>query len=915
MQSKDSSGLFGEIWQYFRDFLLPKDYDVEIMSVQPVQENQSSLPISNQIAGSSTQTIEKPIASTNADISLDITAPPNVCETDIQPQDEIEFIPPIPLDTRGHSCLFDIRKFASWSGPDGERGLDAAMKLFASQYPGHTIEAEQALTQGQLERDLYNKAYQLGFGKQSEEILKKLLDTNDLTNDIRVNKRMQSQYKKGISSRQRKDEERSLRKKGTALSNVQARTASITPTDLPKATISSRPHANPSNPDNLKANSNAKPRATRPVPTALPKAPLTSRPLTNHPIPDSLHANDMRCLKPKNHWQFIIDESGSTFDDTAIEATQKKLGRFVGILVPFDQTVLTTLPHSWHAVDKNISEIDSVLQSILDAPVGVLGIDVRSVPFTPGERWMDGVALLIDWVLRLLPMDGETHIEVMIENRGLFKAGQSWEVVRRDCMRRLAFAYPERALHIDLDINVIEKKGTHLNGYADAVAFTWAKTTDSSKERLKRAGLEGTCLLSSGAGIDARSMLNAWDAFAQGVHLPPSLWWDMLETTDVLNPAALISTLLNLVGRELRTKPKLWGSLLAEVKGRMAIGPVDLQRLATGIDWLQRYKPKDCVILPSMRLIWLTVQLALANHMGKIEEKWQSELELIEKQIFDEAAPLVCYAHLHRAVAATNRYDFGLAGRILGDWKHLPPSVPGLKHWAQVQSSLGQHAAFLGDNSRAIEFFRKALSAFFKLSDPEARISNELQTGCYLAIAMMDHSGSDNNAVRMAVESVTGPLPEAAARLAISSNPADRYAHHLLMRWLAYRCDEEVLTEYLKIRNSWHVGNGHPWPLIQLYRGILMYHSHPDEAKEFVLDAAERAFADDQGPVVRLIGSCCRVVAIGMGEPWPDSEAELNKLFNALPLAAERITRLKSAIKDRIEPTELLPSVLQFNFR
>jgi hypothetical protein len=878
MQSKNNLNLFDEIWKFFRETFLPKDSDVAISPIQPEQEDQTQTLIADKGVDSNTQTVEEVALSIASDTSADITSSLDLYDPNTQVPDDTEPVIPTPIDEKGDACLSDIRKFASWDGPDGAKGLKAAKNLFVSQYPGNTIEVEQAIAKGLFEKDLYKKAYQLGFGKQSEEKLQELVDSVGASaNDINYS-RMKNQYFAGRNSRKRTDEQKKLKKKGAALSNVQPRSAS-------------------------------------PVKTVLPKAPLSTRPCASQSIPGNLHANDLRCLKPANHWQLIIDETGTTFDETAIEASQKNLGRFVGIIVPAGRTVLPNLPLFWHAVDKSIDEIDRVVQSVLDAPVGVLGIDVRFVPVTPGERWMDGVALLIDWVLRLLPVEGKTRIEVMIEQRGLFQAGQSWEIVRRDCLRRHAFAYPQRALQIDLDISVIEKKGTPLNGYADAIAFTWAKTTDSSKERLKRAALDGTCLLSSGAGIDARAILNAWDAFAQGVHLPPSIWWDMLGTMDALNPASLISAFLNLVGKELQTKPIFWGALLAEVKLRMSSAPVDLRRLATGIDWLQHCKPKDCMMLPAMRLIWLTVQLALANHMGKIEEKWQSELERIEKQIFDESAPLVCYAHLHRAVAATNRYDFGMAGRILEDWTKLPPSVPGLQHWAQVQSSLGQHAAFLGENDRAIELFRNALNAFSRLSDPEARLSNQRQTGCYLAIALMDQPNSNDDDVRRAVEQITGPLPDIVANIAMSANPDDRFAHHLLLRWLAYRGNDETLMEYLKIRNSWHVGDGHPWPLIQIYRGILMYHSHPEEAKEFVLDAAKRAFADDQGPVVRLIGSCCRVVAIGMGEPWTNGEVELNKLAEILPLASARIERLKSTIQNPIAPLSLISEVLPFNFR
>ncbi len=540
----------------------------------------------------------------------------------VTPQDA-ESAPTVPIDSAGRAKLDNIRFFASWIIPDGKSRLKCACTLFNEEYPGNTTEVEKAIANGRHDCELCDQARKLGLNGTPEQVAKEqLMSALPPDTPLMIRERIRDYYEKGLRAFERDRSERDKKKRGEPLSQVQ--------------------------PPKLKSS-----------PTVLPGPLLSDHRQSTLPKTVCLHLNDLRNQKPQSHWQLNIDETGDVFDETANQfPLSRRTGRFVGLLVSADKHVLPALDRGWHAVDCTDTEgIDRVVQAVLDAPVGVFGIDVRSLPMTHGERWLDGVALLIDWTLRLMPVDAQCTLQVKVEQRGVFSAGQSWDVVRRECLRRLALAYPHRASRIDLQIEVVLKTGTPLNGYVDAIAFTWAGSTDSSKARLKFSGWEGTCLLNSSAGTDARTMLYAWDAFAQGVNLPPGLWWDMVCSSDARNPAAFMPALLNLVGNETITLPSVWAVFLAEVKARMAATPVDLQGLAAAVDWLQRYQPADATILPAMRLIWLTVQLAHANHTGRTEQQWQAELERLGDQLLDESAPLVCHADLHRAVAATNRYD------------------------------------------------------------------------------------------------------------------------------------------------------------------------------------------------------------------------------------------------------------------
>lgn len=807
---------------------------------------------------------------------------PDACHEVIADQQDAATISVTPLDAVGRKRLDEIQKLASWDSADAKSMVSSAIALFSEAYSGHDDEIEQALATGRQVLALKTIAYELGCGGTSELVARQhLLPLLPSTIPVFVRAKIQERYERGYLNYRRKNLEAEKRMSGKPLSDIQPPNIAFAPTLLPNSALQDR-------------------RGVK---------------LINA---NGLHPNDLRVQQPSSHWELVIDETGDTFDETALHSSGRHLGRFVGVLVPIGNNDLPPLNSGWHAVDcADTSEIDRVVQTVLSARVGVLGIDVQCLPVTPGERWLDGIALLIDWTLRLMPVaDAPCRVDVKIEQRGAFEAKQSWDVVRRDCLRRLALAFPHRALRIDLQIEVVGKTGSPFNGFVDSIAYTWAESTDSSKARLKCSGWQGTCLLRSSEGADARAMLHAWDAFAQGVNLPAGLWWGMVCSADARNPAAFMSSFLTLVGNEAKASPTVWSGFLTETKARMAATPVDLQRLAAAVDWLQQYQPPHASILPALRLAWLTIKLARTNHVGMAEQQWQAELEQLGDQLLDEAAPLVCHADLHRAVAATNRFDFNRAQQALARWQGRSPAEPGLRYWGQLQSSFGQHAAFLGDNEKAVTFFLEAMKTFDRLSDPEARRRDKLQTGCYLAIALMDNTKVPPEEVRTAVELVVGTLPDAAIRLATSCEPTDRYAHHLLLRWLTHRGDAKVQASYIRKRDSWKTGDGHPWPLIQLYRGILLHETDSDTARCLALDAANRAFSAEQGPTVRLIGACCRCVAADWGAPWPEAGQELEYLEQQLPAAAENTGKLKVAMQtSSYAPRAMLASILPFNFR
>ncbi len=642
-------------------------------------------------------------------------------------------------------------------------------------------------------------------------------------------------------------------------------------------------------------------QATRPVLTPSPKIHLPPPPL-------GLHPNDIRALAPSPAWTLLLDETGADFGGERLQSGRK--GRFVGLLVRNANSGLPDLQSGWHAVDcRDVQQMDAVIQAVLDAPCGILGLKVEALPETVGERWLDGMRALLDWTLRLLPLDGPTQLDVAIEARPPFKPGTVPDTVCRDAIAMLARSWPERAKFIDLRAKFINKDQHPQNGYVDALAFIWGSSGQHSKDCLRRSGLLNTCFLD----FNASHLAACWDHWDRPGGVDPVRWAALVTTPAASDSCSLVSALLGAVAAECRADIQRWTGYLEETRRHLYSGAVDIAAVGAMTEWLDSAKPPESTVPPLVQLVWLTAKLARVNHLGRLEQEWMEKFQELSLALRVEAAPLCCHADLHLAVNATNRFDFALAAELLKLWEGVLPAVPGLRYWGQLHSSIGQHHAFLGNFAAARESFATALGAFEQLSDPAEKSRNIVQTACYDAIVAMDDPSLPAEEVRALVTGLTGYLPEFVASRAASSK--DKYVHHILLRWLVTRGDEATARAYVGAREQWQASEGHPWPLILLYRGILLRGISPREALQLAMDAAANAFHAEQGPTVTLIGACCRKIAEAWGEPWPEAAACLDSLKRALPMAAHHIEALAEPMEPHSDPILLLQRVLPFNFR
>lgn len=619
-------------------------------------------------------------------------------------------------------------------------------------------------------------------------------------------------------------------------------------------------------------------------------------------------------LLPSKAWTLLIDETGADFvtgADKTLDPRQK--GKFVGILIA-DEHRLAPLPIIFHATGKTPdAELDKHMQALLDSPAGVFGLTIDELPAGFGDRWLHGVQEIVHWTFRLLPLQARKSckLQVLIEQRGVHIDQSDWSATAAEMLRHYSEADPDRAACLMADIKVVKKDTHPALGYADLVSFTWGSPSRNSQARLHQSGLLGNCLQEG----NSAALRKDWDLLAKGRRLEGSAWRALLAGPDSKISESITATILFRLQEACRKDFTLWKSYLDASHAHLESKAVDLRAMGTELRWLDGCRPIGAAFPDPVQLTWLTIQLAQANHLGETEFVQEKELEGLAGKLLDEDARLVCLADLHRAVSQFNRYDFVGAENALLKWKAYPPSVPGLQMWGRIQGSLGQAVAFQGRYAEALDYFLQAFGAFEKLSGKDLGELEKRHTGGYWAVAAMDDVNIGLNEVVRKVSYVTGDIAVAIPQLSRSSRDSDKFAHHLLLRFLVHRGLPEQVEAYLGHRDAWGAGVGHPWPLIECYRAILLREKHPEIALDRLCAGIDMCLGRGQGPRDGLIGAALSVIAHHWGREWLEAEDVFRQLESDMPNASEQIHGLKTMLDSPQIPKLILARALPFRFR
>ncbi|MBK8972688.1 MAG: hypothetical protein IPM37_15650 [Hahellaceae bacterium] len=665
-------------------------------------------------------------------------------------------------------------------------------------------------------------------------------------------------------------------------------------------------------------------------------AQLTVKHTTLKPVSlrEGVHPSSLRHQAAQKHWEVLIDETGKSFGSEvdAMGIRDKDLGRIVALAVPVGQA-LPKLKVGFHAVDAPPAEVDKAVEAILENPVGVFGFTLKDAVPGLDRHWLSAVETMMRWVLRQLPFPDHdlsaesqsgpgSSVKFAIEQRDDYEPGTSLSVVCRMLHAELTELDP-RFKHVHLSAEFIGKDENVLNGYVDAIAYTWGSNSAVSKKRLKASRFVGHCLLQP----DEAAMERLYLAVDRHLELEPVDWYFLVANLQNEPAGSLAVELATRLGEKVSKELAVWRRYLSHVQMLMQQKRYVLVELAAALEWLQKWQPAQGEMPPLARLNWHSARLACANHFGATALADARASMALAEDLREEASPDACEADLRIAVAATNAFQFELAANALHHWIGTAPAIPGLKNWCKVQSSLGQHAAFMGEFDDALGYFDAALEGFARLTDRQAAKRDQQQTQAYRLITRMDqllqNGAKADDTLIAELTDYLGTTPDKAAASSFFAQDLKRYQHHVFLRaMMAFpETFERVATRYLGGEAEWSAGKGHPWPLIDAYRAILLASRNKSVSAKTLGQCSLDALAQEESPLLRWMHCVLAVALSAAGIPVSWGEAvSLDEFDFSLPNAPlQALTDWSNAVAGEVRytPAEImleLGQCLPFNF-
>lgn len=662
-------------------------------------------------------------------------------------------------------------------------------------------------------------------------------------------------------------------------------------------------------------------------------------------VPDAMYRkcpNDISKLPKSDVWEVCVDESYLGKDTPGVRAGdfygKEGSGLIAGVvfspanpLPPIQQLhCCTKNPRDAPKTEAELRQEEAALDTILKHPAcGVLALPARAQEMTLGYT-----DLLISWtcvMITLLPLpdgDGEVTVRCHVEPRPELQFPSDFEVYRRSCERQLRDAFPALARRIRLECDALPKvrdgNEKTLNSYPDIVAHTCQHLGPVAQQRFARTKWSGVCYLDSEPAQVERMI----QTLLQGKRLEESAWTVFLKCEEV----GLVRALVAHVGERARNDCAEWQYYLGRVADHLWSGAIDMRLLRLQVKWLETYLPRD-PLPKKAELLWLTAQLALANHEGKVvramSDAIRKRFDSVCEQLYDDDAGLVCRAVLNLAVAYTNAYEFEMALAVLQVPLGKERALVGLENYGQLLSSAGQHFAFMGDTESAIGQFKAAIACFDGLSDPSARNLNIGITSAYLATAVMD--GRPTEAISALAYYLLGDAKASMDRLVAETERlaqvsaesfADKFKHHIVLRYLVSAEREDPLRKAYRAcghDGKWSVpGEGHPWELIEFYRALLTVPDTPERRRHF--ERAYQIAVREGGDTVMVIAAVIAGAALRDGgniELWNSRLAEACRQISHLRALWDngRFQLLASQTEEGLSALDLAQKVLPFNFR
>lgn len=643
---------------------------------------------------------------------------------------------------------------------------------------------------------------------------------------------------------------------------------------------------------------------------------------------DGQHPNSLHRQPPATHWRIYIDETGSVFDEqaSALKATDKDVGRIVALAVP----ATTQLPElkDFHAADASPAQVDKVLQTLLDAQVGILGFSVQDST-ARHSYWLGQVMHLIRWTLLQLPVPENApscQVQIYIEQRDGYSSADSLRILARTLESEFRALDPERFCHLGLKLEFMEKSHP-MNGYVDAVAFTWGSPAGISKDRLKKSQLRGHCLIDAAQ----QSLHHLFLSLSEHTPLDPRDWYALCSAASSDREGGFLHRSLARIGAQAQQTRQLWQRYLGEVQQRLAHKQYRLSELGHALAWLKRHAPAGQTLPEGPQLLLLTNELALHNHLGRADPDLLLQCLELAMHLRDEDPALATETLLRIATASTNHFEFTAVKKDIENWLQQPVAVPGLLLYGKLQSTLGQIAAFTGHSEQALQQFDAALASFARLSDPEQAQREQAQTRSYRLAAQMDAClqqswpQAQTQALLQALQQGLGDKePQSLSRSLAHSGQDQRFAHYLWLRALVHLPQQldAARQAYVQLQHQWQDGTDHPWPLINAYRAWLLSDAgHTTLAQEYMLQAIDACMDASHGPTLQWMAEVLRTLAQALGLALPvtaqPSAGQRQHLHALLPHAPHTALAAFVQAGGNMAPQQLLlhlAACLPFNF-
>ena len=638
----------------------------------------------------------------------------------------------------------------------------------------------------------------------------------------------------------------------------------------------------------------------------------------------STHPNDITTLAPGRSWTVYLDESYHGDED---EFETGGDGIMAGIICR-DDVPLKPLPNlhcAQDATDERLDAQDKALDDILHHPnCGVLAIP--SYVYDVAMGWDDALVSWVDVMVRLLPFPkGEevVAIRVCVEPHDPYRTTQDFRALKLVCEKSLKDSFPERAQRVRISFEAMPKpKPDELscNAYPDIIGFTCLRQSGpnpdhTARQRYVKSGWRGVCHLN----ISPKRISRLLRCFYRSEPLDAATWASLASSDDI----GILGALAARFGERAKASPAEWDRYLGYLCAHLTSGAIDMKMLRQQVAWLRRYQPQ--AIAKKSQLMWLTAQIALANHEGKNAAVAGSELRRafdgLCEGLYDEAAPLVCEATLNLAVAYTNGYEFEMALALIQSLLGKDRATVGLSGYGKLLSTAGQHFAFLGMAEEAIAKFNEALSCFARLTDGKERAINLDITRAYLATVTMDARPAEVRRVLALYllgdeKASEEALLRETARLA--GERQAKFHHHILLRHIATQPDDEFLrSAYVGAHAKWcRPSVGHPWELIEFYRAQLL---PIGEERARRLDTAWRLALVEGGETLMVIAAVIAGAALadGLEGEWPARFKRAIAQIGEMPGLREngRYQALLDQPSAKLPPLALAAKVLPFNFR